>query len=160
MHHNNLGQCHLTGLYQKNRTLWVKTVFSFLLHQTLLVSEVRRVSAKDGGESALSLCQESLATLSETINSDDCVLNHLHSMCQPKKHQGFSVFHKRQKTRSNEKLSKVSHSAQLVLSVVHLVDSISRVCTMYQPHKLLEVSLRNGKSVSESVFCRSVICRQ
>lgn len=27
MHHNSLGQCHLTGLNQKNRTRWQKTVF-------------------------------------------------------------------------------------------------------------------------------------
>lgn len=27
MHHNSLGQCHLTGLYQKSRTLWEKNSF-------------------------------------------------------------------------------------------------------------------------------------
>lgn len=57
MHHNSLGQCHLTGLYQKSRTLGEENVFLFfvflsLFLQTWMVSGVHRVSVKDGGESA------------------------------------------------------------------------------------------------------------
>lgn len=79
MHHNSLGQCHLTGSCQKSGTLWEKNClisvslfFSFL--QTRMVSGVHRVSAEDGGECALRVSekQKVLATLIETIQSDRC----------------------------------------------------------------------------------------
>lgn len=70
------------------------------------------------GESARAkahyLSEKSLATLAETINSDDCVLYHEHRMCQSEEHQSFFVSHKLQQ-KSTNKVSEVSHSADLVV---------------------------------------------
>lgn len=53
------------------------------------------MSAKDGGESALS------KSLTETIDSDDCVLDHLHRMCEHEEHRIALFFTNFSKNKKN-----------------------------------------------------------
>lgn len=64
MHHNSLGQCHLTGLYHTCGTLWGEQQFVFL--RTLMVLGVH--SAKGWRRERTESEWKSLATLTETIN--------------------------------------------------------------------------------------------
>ncbi len=57
MHHNSLGQCHLTGLLSEEQdSLGRKKKQQFLFLQTLTVSGVHRVSAEDAEARAHLVC--------------------------------------------------------------------------------------------------------
>lgn len=156
MHHNSLGQCHLTGSYRLNGTLVEENgpVFYFciwfflggsLFLQTRMVSGVHRVSAEDGGESAQSLSY---------LNRNNtlwwlCAI----SSTQDASTRGTSgVLCASLTSAKSDWGSKVSHRADVVLCRrSYLSDSFSGVVTVCHHHKLLQLSLWN-QSVNPFIF--------
>lgn len=170
MHHNSLGQCHPTGLCQKSRTLWEEKLFLFLVLQTPMVSGVRRVCAKDGGGSALSLSEESFPTLNKT----------LWWLCAKSSAQDVLawgtlgllwVFFSLTSAKKTDKqsLQRISQCwtclISALLSVAHLMDSFSR-CTQYRLSVNylsfhFEILNQSTNPLNHLGYCRSVtICWQ
>lgn len=67
-------------------------------------------------------------------------------MCQSAEHQdffGFFLYYLQRKEKKATKPPKSLTVLNLFLSVAHLMESLSRVQTIYQHHKLLQLSLSN-----------------
>ena len=81
MHHNSLGQCHLTGLFGRKT---VSFLVSFPPHADGLRSP-------KGWRRERTSRPQNYST--DTVNSDDWSLYHQHRMNQPEEHQGLFVSH-------------------------------------------------------------------
>lgn len=127
MHHNSLGQCHLTGSEQERRTLWEKNSVFVLLCFFFppLADGLRSPECERRGMEARAHWKFQ-RTETRYFNTDTkvmTVLDHLHRMCQPGEHQLCSVFHYRKKSAQTKDLQSLSALKQS--SIAHLICPIT-----------------------------------